>query len=65
MALPIGPEKIRTAIRTGSLKASRIGTWNRIRWSDFLAWLDATQVDPAPHGEGHINPQSHRNLRVT
>ena len=42
---PIGARRLRAEIRAGRLRASRVGSWNWIRFGDFLQWFDSMQVE--------------------
>ena len=62
-ALPIGSKTILRAIRRGELKASRAGSWNRIRWADFLEYLETTRVRPTPSGADRADARLRRETK--
>jgi excisionase family DNA binding protein len=47
LRLGISPRRIRRAIRSGSLRAFRIGSWWRIRAEDADGWLESQRYRPA------------------
>ena len=38
--------RIRAACKSGELPSFKIGRWNRIRWNDYIAWLESHRVTP-------------------
>jgi hypothetical protein len=61
----IGPKTIRAAIHCGDLQASRLGKrWLRVRWVDFIVWVDSKRVEPEPsvtdRVERRVKMQIHR-----
>ena len=59
----IGIKRIRTDIRSCRLRASRGGSWNWIRWGDFLDYLESMQVKAEPTVERRVEQRVKARLR--
>lgn len=61
---PIGVRRIRVAIRSGELQASKIGNRSQVRWASFLRWLDGPcRVHPDPTTDQRIDAEIADQLR--
>lgn len=55
----ISAKRIRKAIRDGRLPAYTFGgTWPRVSWSDFVAWVRSTRVRPTVPAAGHAEARA-------
>ena len=63
-ALGMDPKRVRRAIQTEGLKASRIGvrTW-RIIWADAQAWLRRHQYKPPAHVRRRVEEMMERDRK--
>ena len=62
-ASPIGPKRIRVEIHAGEMKASLVGSWYRIRWGDFLDYLERKRVQPEPSVKDRVDQRVDAQLR--
>lgn len=67
-ATPIGVKRLRAEIRAGRLRAARIGSWNWVRFGDFLDWLEQMQIEIEPSVEQRVEQrvkvQIHREAQA-
>jgi len=52
----VGLRQINRAIASGELPVYAVGGWDRVRWSEVIAWIETTKKVVAAHSLGSSEP---------